>query len=110
VLGRFDAIRILFGGVREVFLEVSNCSSESPTVRLHEDDEQERLLDGVRTACGSVFELAVPFGELGFAVGDEVEFVVEFAERGGAVTRHPRESSIRFRVPTPEFERRMWTA
>jgi len=109
-LGRFQAVRVLFGGARELAIEVTQCGRASPVVTLREGEGPPSALPGATAACGAIFELAVPFHDLGLVPRAEVQFVVEFVEREGVVSRHPRESSISFRVPTAEFERRMWTA
>jgi len=110
VLGRFSAIRVLFDGGKEVKLELTRCESGTPAVEVQQGEEPPQPLPEARVACDLIFELAVPFTGLGLEADRQVEFLVEFEEPGGVVTRFPRESVIIFRVPTPEFEAKMWTA
>jgi hypothetical protein len=79
-------------------------------VTVQQGDQHQEPLADARVACDLIFELAVPFQALGLEADHQVEFLVEFEEPGGALTRFPRESVIVFRVPTPEFEAKMWTA
>ncbi len=110
VLGRFSAIHVLFDGEQEVVLEITSCGAKAPRADVRRGDGPAEPAGDARTACDVIFELAVPFSVLGLEAGREVQFVVEFAEPGGLGARYPRESSIAFRVPTADFEARMWTA
>ena len=109
-LGRFSAIRVLFDGGKEVKLQLTRCDSGQPAVEVQQGDQPPQPLAEARVACDLILELAVPFQALGLEPDRQVEFLVEFEEPGGVVTRFPRESVIAFRVPTPEFEAKMWTA
>ncbi|MCK5556899.1 MAG: alpha-amylase/alpha-mannosidase, partial [Candidatus Hydrogenedentes bacterium] len=110
VLGRFSAIHVLFDGEREVVLDITSCGTGAPRVCVRRTDGPAEPVADARIACDIIFELAVPFSVLGLGAGREVQFVVEFEEPGGLGARYPRESSIAFRVPTADFEARMWTA
>lgn len=110
VLGRFEVVRLVLDGPQPTTLEVSGCGGAEPVARLSRGGEPPRALAEVRLACEVIFELTVPFGALGLEADRVVEFVVEFVEPGGLVMRYPRESAITFRVPTADFEARMWTA
>ncbi len=111
VLGSFSAIRVLVGDDGwEVVLELTACGSEQPTVRVSRAGGEAEPVTGARAACDVIFELAVPLAGLGLSPGREAGFVVELVGAEGVAGRFPRESAIRFRVPTPDFEERMWTA
>lgn len=109
VMRRFSAIRIIFDGEEPLTLEVTGCAGPEPAARLRRSGEPPRPLAQARAACDLIFELAVPFSDLGLEPDRVVEFIVEFEEHRGLLTRYPRESAITFRVPTADFEARMWT-
>lgn len=110
VLGRFSVIRILFRGEQEARLDLTSCGAGTPRVHVRRGGGPPEPAAEVRVACEVIFELAVPFSTLGLEADREVALAVEFEESGGLITRYPRESAITFRVPTPDFEARMWTA
>ena len=64
----------------------------------------------VETACGKVFELAVPFRRLDLEAGDPIRFYVELLDGDTSLDRAPREGIFELTVPSPDFERIMWQA
>ncbi len=68
-------------------------------------------LDGERAgllACESIIELAIPFQNLGFKVGEKVLFFVELLEDNFPRERNPRGGSLYFIIPDENFEQIMW--
>jgi hypothetical protein len=63
---------------------------------------------GVEVAVGRIFELAVPFRQLGAEPGEPVRFYVELLKGENSLDRAPREGIFELTVPTPDFERIMW--
>ncbi len=56
-----------------------------------------------------VFELMIPFSDLGFSSGQEVWFQVYILKDSKMVAPYPRDGLISFNVPDQDFESRMWT-
>ncbi len=65
---------------------------------------------GVEAAADAIFELAVPFRNLGVATDDPVHFFVELIQKGQAVERVPSEGAIETAAPSPDYELIMWQA
>jgi len=77
----------------------------------------ERLVDGglfhkIRdydtVALDKILELAVPFEDLGFRPGQEVEFFTSLKNDKIEIIRLPRESTLKFTVPHENFDSEMW--
>ena len=59
-------------------------------------------------AFEEILELALPFENLGFAVGERINFYLEVFEKGLARERIPRSGNLVFTVPDENFEEVMW--
>jgi alpha-amylase/alpha-mannosidase (GH57 family) len=72
-------------------------------------DREECRFENDHIRKNKIFELAIPFSDLGFKPGQEAWFriYVNLADR--AVDRFPRDGLISFTVPDQDFETRMWT-
>jgi len=55
-----------------------------------------------------IFELAIPFSDLGFRPGQEAWFRIYVNTNGRPLDRYPRDGLISFAVPDQDFETRMW--
>jgi len=71
-------------------------------------DKEDCIFESDAIRKVTVFELAAPFADLGFASGEEVLFRVYLYSSGRAVTRYPMDGLIGFTVPDRNFEIRMW--
>jgi len=56
-----------------------------------------------------IFELTVPFADLGFSPGQEVWFQVYVLQDNKMIASYPRDGLISFKVPDQDFESRMWS-
>ena len=61
-----------------------------------------------RIAFEKILELALPFENLGFVVGEQVNFYLEIFENGIIRERIPRSGNLVFTVPDENFEEVMW--
>ncbi|AEH43898.1 glycoside hydrolase family 57 [Thermodesulfatator indicus DSM 15286] len=61
-------------------------------------------------ALDRILELAVSFENLGFVVGEKVNFHLEFLENSLIRERIPRTGNLLFTVPDENFEQEMWLA
>lgn len=98
-----DELRIRFVEPEGLELTVGGFREESLLVTLNEDS----IADG-EAAVGQTFELAVPLSGLGLDVGSVVKFFVEAFSHGQSSDRVPRETTLEFTVPPPDFEHIMW--
>jgi len=55
-----------------------------------------------------LFELAIPFSDLGFQASQEAWFRVYINKDDRQLARYPRDGLISFTIPGPDFESRMW--
>jgi hypothetical protein len=66
---------------------------------------------GATIAAGTIFELAIPFADLGLAAGQTAAFFVAIYDAGGGeLERHPANRPIELVVPDALFEARLWHA
>ncbi len=59
-------------------------------------------------AANDVIELAVPFELLGVKPNDEIQIFVTVERSGSEIEKWPYRGFIQFKVPTDDFEARMW--
>ncbi len=64
----------------------------------------------VCTAADLIFEMTIPFTELGLAPEDPVHMFLEVLSDGQSVDRAPREGALELRVPGADYELIMWQA
>jgi hypothetical protein len=62
----------------------------------------------IQIAIDQIVEFAVPFDMLEVKVDQPVQFFVELLEAGQSRDRAPREGTIDFKRPSPDFEQIMW--
>lgn len=55
-----------------------------------------------------IFELAIPFADLGFQAGQQAWFRVYVCKDDRELARYPRDGLVSFTIPGPDFESRMW--
>ncbi len=68
----------------------------------------EKARDYESIAWNKILELAVPFADLGFRPGQEVQFFTSLKNDRIEIIRLPRESTLSFTVPHKDFENEMW--
>jgi hypothetical protein len=64
--------------------------------------------DAIAIGIDRIAEASIPFEQIGAAPLQAVNFYVELLESQQSRDRAPREGSIVFARPTPEFEQVMW--
>jgi len=67
-------------------------------------------VDGAHAAVAALVEIAIPFASLGFATHDAVEMIGRLVKGEEPVETLPDDDLVRFRVPDPQFDSRMWSA
>ena len=77
--------------------------------RLLERDNHAAPRAEVRAAWGRIVEAALPFRDLGVAVDDRVGFLILVKRGDVELEKWPLAAYLSFRVPSPEFERIMWS-
>jgi len=107
-LREFDEVRFKF--VEPYGTEIlASCNGDStqPVIRI--DDKPVLSTDG-RFAIDQVFELAVPWHDLGVIVGQRLHVATELLKGGEVIERTPSEGTIDLQVPSADFEMHMWQA
>lgn len=97
-----DELRIRFVEPEGIEFSVGDFGDESLVVTLNEDS----ITDA--ETLGQIFELGVPLSVLGVTAGSVVKFFVEVFSHGQSTDRVPRETTLEFTVPPPDFEHIMW--
>jgi hypothetical protein len=69
---------------------------------------QEVDSSGIQLAVEQIAELAIPFARIGARIDQPVSFFVELFQGEQSRDRAPREGTISFRCPSPDFEQIMW--
>ncbi len=103
-------IKIIFSGYDQQ-IEVSfNPKAKEPqqTLVLKKGSMELKGEEAGLLACESIIELALPFQNLGFKVGEKVLFFVELLEDNFPRERNPWAGSLYFIVPDENFEQIMW--
>ncbi|HMF13570.1 MAG TPA: glycoside hydrolase family 57 protein, partial [Gemmataceae bacterium] len=106
-LAEFDALRVYF---------VEPASWEVIVDRPGRSEQQLRVaregrpapVGAAAAAVAQIAELGIPFELLAVKPDQSVQFFVELLESGQSRDRAPREGTIQFACPTPEFEQIMW--
>ncbi|MDP8262115.1 MAG: glycoside hydrolase family 57 protein [Candidatus Ancaeobacter aquaticus] len=60
-------------------------------------------------AAENIIELAIPFKELQFNSGEEVNFFVQLKRKDLEVERYPKHGFISYRIPDDNYEAEMWS-
>lgn len=103
----FDEVRIRF--VEPYGAEVRVKCAEPERISVSVDGIEKDSTAAV-AAIGKIFELGIPYRELGIEVDQRIHFAVEFVRDGESVERAPSEGTIDLVVPGPDFEMHMWQA
>lgn len=98
-----DELRIRFVEPEGIEFSISGLGDESLVVTLNQDS-----IADAEAALGQTFELGVPLSVLGVKAGSVVKFFVEAFSHGQSSDRVPRETTLEFTVPPPDFEHIMW--
>jgi len=72
-------------------------------------ENEQRVFENDSIRKNKIFELAVPFSDLGFSGGQEAWFRVYVYAGDRQLARYPRDGLITFTIPDRDFETRMWT-
>jgi alpha-amylase/alpha-mannosidase (GH57 family) len=62
----------------------------------------------IEAAIDEIFEMGIPWADLGVETDDPIHFYVETIIDGQSTDRAPREGSLELAVPSQDFERIMW--
>ncbi len=104
-----DALRLVFFEPEGFVVEVSGPARRSPQAILRRGG-QVVASPGLEVAADAVFELALPFRNLGVRADQPLQFFVELVRQGRVLERVPAEGAIETAVPSPDFELIMWQA
>ncbi|MBF0506417.1 MAG: glycoside hydrolase [Nitrospirae bacterium] len=74
--------------------------------KISENWKEVKTLENV--AARDIFELEVPFSDLGAKENDEIQFSIEILRNGDEAERCPWRGYITFAVPSPDYETIMW--
>ena len=64
--------------------------------------------DGVRVAFKKFIEICIPFSMIGGKTGDKVQFQVKVYREEGLLEIWPRDATLEFQIPGPDFEQIEW--
>lgn len=98
-----DELRIRFVEPEGIEFSIGGFGDESLVITLNEDS-----IAAGEAALGQTIELGVPLSVLGVTAGSVVKFFVEAFSHGQSTDRVPRETTLEFTVPPPDFEHIMW--
>lgn len=59
-------------------------------------------------AAADIFEIEIPFADLGVKENDEISFALDISKNGDEVERCPWRGHITLTVPSPDYETMMW--
>jgi alpha-amylase/alpha-mannosidase (GH57 family) len=106
-LADFDVWRIGFAEPAGFEVRVSNPGRPEQRAELLRDGVP---MPGVELPVGvdQIAEVAIPFGALGLAVDEHLQFFVELLRDGQGQDRAPREGAIVLTRPSRDFELIMW--
>lgn len=106
-LCEFDEIRIRFVEPYGVEIRIDCKTPETP--QLYLDGELQSETSAV-AALDRIFELSVPYKELGVDIDQRIHFAVELVREEESVERAPSEGTIDLTIPGADFESHMWQA
>lgn len=108
-LREFDQVRFKFIEPygTEILANCRDLASSTPVVRI---DEKEVPGTTGRYAIDHVFELSIPWRDLGVIVGQRLHVAAELLKEGEVIERTPSEGTIDLLVPSADFEMHMWQA
>ncbi|MCX8070249.1 MAG: hypothetical protein N2738_07070, partial [Thermodesulfovibrionales bacterium] len=62
----------------------------------------------INVSANDIFEIEIPFDDIGVNVNDEVLFSIHIMKNGDEIERCPWRGHITFSRPSPDFEKMMW--
>jgi len=99
-------IQLENGGKYRIEIDLADCCTY--LIYRKSKDRWVRRVRRDTVALDRVFELAVPFEDIGAVAGTRINFVVTAFEDGVEHERWPASGSISFEAPDDDFESRMW--
>jgi hypothetical protein len=90
-------------------IAVRGLAPGNPELRWIGGPRDGQRVDGAHAAVQNLLEVAVPFASLGLGIGDSVEMIARLVQNGAPVETLPDDDLVRFRVPDPQFDAKMWT-
>lgn len=91
----------------EIRTRCDQTNGDTPQIII--DDKPVKETSG-RYAIDRVFELSVPWKDLGVSVGQRLHVAAELLKEGQVIERTPSEGSVDMVVPSADFEMHMWQA
>jgi alpha-amylase/alpha-mannosidase (GH57 family) len=89
----------------ELLVQKPGRPDQNVTLRHHGEPVDDK---GIAVGIDQIVAVSIPFDLLGVMVDQPVQFYVELLEGTQSRDRAPRDSTINFARPSPEFERIMW--
>jgi alpha-amylase/alpha-mannosidase (GH57 family) len=106
-LADYEALRV--GFIDPAGYEVRVLSPGRPGQVVELLRREERVpASGLAAAVDQIAEVAVPFDALGVAVDQPLQLFVDLLQGGQSRDRAPREGTLAFTRPSPDFEHIMW--
>ncbi len=90
-------------------LAVRGLAPGNPELRWVGGDRDGQRVEGAHAALQNLLEVAIPFASLRLATGDAIEMIARLVHGTEPVETLPSDDLMRFRVPDPQFDARMWT-
>jgi alpha-amylase/alpha-mannosidase (GH57 family) len=107
-LQSYDVLRIAFEEPRECDLHIVNPGKPDQSWNWRVASQPVDVGKKLEIGIDRIAECAIPFEWIGAVANQPVQFHVELIDHGQSRERGPREGSIAFARPTPEFEQIMW--
>ncbi|HZZ79196.1 MAG TPA: glycoside hydrolase family 57 protein [Gemmataceae bacterium] len=107
-LANYEILRIGFDEPRVCELRVYHPGKPMQSWQWYVDGAPVAVKDAIAVGIDRIAECAIPFEQIGAQPLQAVHFYVELLESQQSRDRAPREGSIVFGRPTPEFEQVMW--
>ncbi len=108
-LDTLDEIRIRFIEPSGLEIRIAGLKQHDAKAKLYRDDKLVSKVN-IELAIDQIFELAVPFADLGLAPESTIQMYIEATAKKQSVDRAPQEGVLEMVVPSPDFERIMWQA
>src|SRR5262249_34080321 len=106
-LAEFDALRLYFVEPASWEVIVDHPGRADQQLRVAREGRPAPV-GAAAAAVAQIGGLGIPFELLAIKPDQSVQFFVELLESGQSRDRAPREGTIQFACPTPEFEQIMW--
>jgi len=108
-LNDYDEVRLKFidpYGV-EIRASLNGSQSHKPTVMIDDKPVDSAL---AKYAVNEIFELSVPWRDLGVKIGQRLNVAAELIKEGQVIERTPSEGTLDLTIPSADFEMQMWQA